>query len=183
MKQDLFLKDFKSKLQEINSRFLSGMKTFQTGRAHPSILDGVSVEVYETKTPLSQLASILVKEASVLQVTPFDTNNIAPICATIAADSKLNLNPTDDGRTIYIPIPPLTAERRQQIAKNLNALKEDFLVRLRQARHEVLKNIKNELTAEEEIKSLEKIIEKLVGDARNQIEDSATQKVNEILEL
>ena len=183
MEQNLFLKDFKSKLQDINSRFLSDIKTFQTGRAHPSILDGVSVEVYETKTPLNQAATILAKEASVLQVTPFDIGNIAPIRDAIAADSKLNLNPTDDGRVIYIPIPPLTAERRQQIAKNLNALKEDFLVRLRQARHEVLKNIKDELTAEEEIKSLEKIIEQLVGDTRKQIEDSATQKVNKILEL
>ncbi len=183
MEQNLFLKSFKNKLQDIDGRFMSEMKTFQTGRAHPSILDGVLVEIYETKMPLNQVASVLASEASLLQVTPFDINNIATIRDTIAADTKLNLNPTDDGRVVYLPIPPLTTERRQQIAKSLNILKEDFLVRLRQARHEVLKDIKDKLTAKEEIKILEKDIEKLVGDTKKQIEDSAKEKVREILEL
>ena len=183
MESNLFLKEFRGKLEEISAGFVSELKIIHTGRVHPSILDGVLVEAYETKLPLNQTAAVLVSGASILKVTPFDINNINPIRNAIASNEKLNLNPTDDGRVIYISVPPLTTERRQQIVKGLHALKENFLVKLRQARHQILKHLKKELTAEEEIKSLEKQVETLMTETRGRIEKLTQEKADEILDL
>lgn len=183
MEPGSFLKDFQNQLREIKSRFASDLKTFQTGRAHASLLDGVLVEVYGSKMPLNQVASVLATEAALLQVTPFDTANITAICNAISADEKLNFNPTDDGRAVYVAVPPLTTERREQIAKNLNALREDFLIRLRQARHQIIKKLKEESVAEEEASDLNKEIEALAGGAKTEIENLASEKTKEILEL
>lgn len=177
------LQDFNHKLKEINKKFVSEINTIQTGRAHPSILDGIFIELYETKMPLNQVASILTSEAAVLQITPFDTANIAIICKAISANEKLNLNPNDDGRVIYVPIPPLTTERRQQIVKNLHALREDFLIRIRQARHYALNTLKESFTAEDEIKRLTKQIETSAAETKQQIEELALTKEKEILDL
>src|SRR5437868_2674727 len=83
----------------------------RTGRAHPSILDGVSVEYYGAATPLMQLASITVTDSRTLTVTPFDKSSIAAIDKAIR-NSELGLNPATAGTTIRVPLPPLTEERR-----------------------------------------------------------------------
>ncbi|MYB40178.1 ribosome recycling factor, partial [Candidatus Saccharibacteria bacterium] len=85
MEPGLFLKDFENKLRETVVHFADETKTFQTGRAHPSLLDGVTVEAYGTKMPLNQLASVLTGEAAVLHVTPFDTDNVMAVRNAISA--------------------------------------------------------------------------------------------------
>ena len=181
MEEGLFLKSFKNKLQLIKEGFASEMNKLQTGRAHPSILDGVFVEVYETKLPLTQVASIISREATVLAVTPFDSTNIAAISKAIAGNERLGLNPTDDGRAVYVQIPPLTTERRQAIVKTLHGLKEDYMVRLRHARHHSLKSIKEDSDSQEVIGHLEKEIEKIVSEAKQLIEANSLKREKEIL--
>ena len=183
MEPDSFLKDFKTKLSETVSHFAAEIKSFQTGRAHPSLLDGVAVEAYGTKMPLSQLASVLTGEAAVLHVTPFDADNVPAVRNAISADDKLNLNPTDDGRVVYVNVPPLTTERRRQIAKNLAALKEGCLVKQRQLRHQALKRLRDDSPSEEEAKALEKDVEKLMASAKEEVDGAARDKTNEILEI
>ena len=99
------------------SHFEDELKEVRTGRAHPSMLDGIQVEAYGQKMPLNQVANVVAPEPQMVTVTPFDPTNLQAISAAIRADQSLGLNPSDDGRLVRVPIPPLTEERRKQIVK------------------------------------------------------------------
>ena len=181
--EESLLKDFQAKLEVVKDDFMAGMRTLQTGRAHPALLDGVSVEVYESKLPLNQTASIIVGDAATLQVTPFDSGNIDAIRNAIAAFERTDYNPTDDGRNIYVKVPPLTTERRQQIVKNLHALREEFHIRLRQTRHYVLKELKETGEAEDQFRGDQKRIDELSAKVKDEIDALAGSKEEEIMKL
>ena len=167
--------------KQSKSFFESEAAKLRTGRAYPGLLDQVMVEAYETKVPLRQVASISVPSADSLQVTPFDTKNLAPIVAAIQADQQLNLNPTDNGQVVYVPIPPLTAERRQQLIKALNQKKEEAYIRLRQIRHKAIKAIKDaDSLSESAAKQSEVRIDKMMQDCRVEIETMSQRKEAEI---
>src|SRR5450830_810316 len=99
-------KPYEEKFKQTINRFEEELKRVRTGRAHPSQLDGVKAEVYGVVMPLNQVASIAAPEAQMLQITPFDPNNIQSITAAIRADQSLGFNPSDDGHTIRVPVPP-----------------------------------------------------------------------------
>ena len=181
--EESLLKDFQVKLEAVKKAFIDSMRTLQTGRAHPSLLDGVTVEVYETKLPLNQTAAIVTIDAATLQITPFDNGNIEAIRSAIATFERADYNPTDDGRNVYVRIPPLTTERRQQIVKSLHGLREDFHVRLRQVRHHVLKEIKESGETEDQFRGDQKKIDELSAGVKNEIDALADNKEKEILEL
>ena len=182
MEEDLF-KDFQAKLKVVKDDFIAGMRTLQTGRAHPALLDGIVVDVYESKLPLNQTASISVGDAATLQVTPFDSGNIDVVRNAIAAFERTDYNPTDDGRNIYVKIPPLTTERRQQIVKNLHVLREEFHIRLRQARHHILKELKETGEAEDQFRGDQKRIDALSTKVKDEIDGLAAGKEEEIMKL
>lgn len=167
------------KLKDLVDQFKGEIAKLRGGQAHPSLLDGIMVEVYETKLPLAQVGSIVAPEASLLKVTPFEADNIEPIVAAINA-SQLDFNPTDDGRCVYIPVPPLTTERRQLILKNLGQIREDFLVRLRRVRHEALDELKEKLTSKDELHRAQVELEKTIGQTKDSLVDLAAAKQNEI---
>lgn len=183
MESEFSLQALTDQLAALEKNFSAILQRVQTGRAHPSLLDGLSVEVNHAQLPLNQVSTILALEAKTLQVTPFDPQNINLICEAISGNQELNLNPTDDGRVIYVPIPPLTTERRQQIVKGLESQKEDFLVKLRQLRHHYLKQIKQTVSGEDRIARHGKEVETAVTKSKQQLEDSAQAKENEILNM
>lgn len=172
----------KTRLQQVQTNFGQALKTLPTGRAHPSMLDGVKIAVYETKLPLNQLATVMATEAKLLEVKPFDVQNITAIRDAIAGASDLGLNPTDDGRAIYIPVPPLTTERRQQINRQLQSQKEAYLVQLRQVRHAFLNNLKEAHLPEDDFHARLKQLEQLVSAAKEELEAVAKVKADEILQ-
>ena len=112
-------KDDRKKMEGIIDRFKTEMKKVRTGRAHPDMLSGVKVEVYGQFMPLNQVANITASDATLLVITPFDPTNIQAISNAIRSDQSLGLNPSDDGRVIRVPIPPLTEERRKEIVNTL----------------------------------------------------------------
>ena len=118
------------------------MKTVRTGRAHPDMLDSVRVEVYGTLLPLNQVANVVVTDAQLLTVTPFDTNNLQAIAEAIRGRG-LGFNPGDDGRVVRVPIPPLTEERRREIVKQTREKVEESKVSVRNLRQDAIKDIKN----------------------------------------
>ena len=183
MEANSLLKDFQSKLQAIKESFVIEINTLQTGRAHPSLLDGITVEVYGSKLALNQLASITISDAATLKIAPFDNANIVLISKAIAIFERSDFNPTDDGRIVYVRVPPLTTERRHQIVKSLHVVRESFHVRLRQARHHILKEIKELEEAEEDFKGHQRQIDTLSSQAKKEIDDLAQVKEKEILEL
>jgi ribosome recycling factor len=109
----------------------------RTGRATPKLVDGVVVHVhsYGSTLPLNQLATIQAPDARLITITPWDKSTIGDIEKGILA-AGLGLNPSSDGQLIRVPVPPLTAERRQALVKTVRASGEDSKVRMRQIRRE-----------------------------------------------
>lgn len=130
--------DAQTKLKQAIDRFKDNLKTLRTGRASAAMLDGVTVEAYGTPMPLNQLATISAPEAQLLQITPFDPNNLAAIVTSIRDNQSLGLNPSDDGRVVRVPVPALTEERRRDLAKQIGQKQEDCMIQLRAIRHDAI---------------------------------------------
>lgn len=180
-------KPYEDKIDLVNIHYEEELKKFRTGRAHPSQLDGVKVEVYGTLMPLNQVANILAPEAQLLQITPFDPSNLNAINAAIRNNQSLGFNPSDDGRTIRIPVPPLTEERRKLLVKQTSEKVEEAKIGVRNIRQDALKEAKRKKEAkemsEDDEKRVEKQIDSLVASANAQIEDLFKQKEKDILTI
>lgn len=163
------------------------LKKMRTGRAHPGMLDGITAEAYGQPMPLIQLATITAPEPQLLQLTPFDPNNLQAIASAIRDNQALGLNPIDDGRIVRVPIPPLTEERRRQVAKLLGEKAEEAMISIRNVRHEAMKDLdqgkKDKSISEDEFKRLVKQVDDAMSEAKDRIDATAKAKEEEILKL
>jgi len=177
----------KAKFGQAVERFQDGLKSLRTGRASAAMLDGVMVEAYGTSMPLNQVGNIIVPEAQLLQVTPFDPNNLQAIAEAIRNNQSLGLNPADDGRVVRIPIPPLTEERRRELAKQVGQKQEDAMISLRNIRHEAMDSVdrakKGKDIGEDEAKRLTNQIEEAMNKARSEIDTAGKAKADEIMKV
>lgn len=169
------------------SHFEEELKKVRTGRAHPGMLDGIKVEVYGTSMPLNQVANITAPEAQMLLVTPFDPGNIAAISAAIRADQSLGFNPSDDGRLVRVPVPSLTEERRKLLVRQTGEKVEEVRIALRNVRQDALKDAKRKKDdkelSEDDVKRVEKDIDKLMNDFQTKIDESFKAKEKDILTI
>jgi len=176
---------YESKLKQAVVHFLEEIKKVRTGRAHPSMLDGVVVTAYGTPMPLIQVATVIAPEAQLLQITPFDPNNLQAIASAIRDNPSLGLNPMDDGRVVRVPIPPLTEERRREYVKVLGAKLEDAMVVMRNIRRDAMEAIdaakKDKQIGEDDAKRLEKQVDESMGKAKGEAEAAAKAKETEIM--
>ena len=174
-------------LEMAKEHFGSELKKLRTGRAHPSMVDGVTAEVYESQMPLNQLATISTPEAQLIQISPFDVNNIEAICSAIRADQALGFNPVDDGRLIRIQIPPLTEERRIQIVKQLGQKQEEANITIRKARQDAMNTIdkakKAKEIGEDEAVRMHKQVEESVNACKDSIGETSKTKESEIMKV
>ncbi len=174
-------------IQKVQNHFEEELKKLRTGRAHPSMVEGIIAEAYGTPMPLVQLATITTPEPQLIQISPFDPSNIASITQAIRANESLGFNPADDGRVIRIQIPPLTEERRLQIVKQLNEKKEEAMVSLRKSRHEAMDIIdkakKDKTIGEDDAKRQQKEVDDMVNSAKTNLENSANVKEQDILKV
>lgn len=174
----------RKKMDSVVQRFLDEMKKVRTGRAHPDMVSGVKVEVYGQFMPLNQVANITATDATLLTITPFDPSNIQAIATAIRADQSLGLNPSDDGRVVRVPIPPLTEDRRKEIVRNASSKVEAAKVALRNVREDARKSIKNTEEMSEDLKKrAEKDIDELTKEYTNKIETEFKSKSEEIMTL
>lgn len=164
-------------------RFKDEMKKVRTGRAHPDMLSNVKAEVYGQYMPLNQISNITISGASMLLITPYDVANIEKIASAIRADQSLGLNPSDDGRVIRVPIPPLTEERRREIAKTASAKVEEAKISLRQARDDARKEIKNLELPDDAKKRAEKVVDDLIKKYNSEIDQLFSEKEAEIMKI
>ncbi len=118
------IKDTKPRMETVIEDFRRKLATVRTGRAAVSLLDNVMVDYYGTMTPLNQMASVHSPEPQMLTVQPWDQTQLVPVEKAIRG-SDLGLNPSNDGKLVRIPIPPLTEERRKQLAKQVHEIAED----------------------------------------------------------
>jgi len=179
------LSEVQTKLAAGTEHFRQELGKIRTGRAHPGMLDGISVEVYGQAMPLKAAASITAPEAQLLQITPFDPNNLKAISDAIRDNQSLGLNPADDGRVVRIQIPPLTEETRQQMVKILHQKVEDAMISARQARHEALRKAeaaeKSKEIGKDELSRLEKQIDEKLAAQKSEIDNLTKAKEQEIL--
>jgi len=158
----------------------------RTGRAHPSLLESVRVEVYGSQMPLSQLATVAVPEARMLTVKPWDKTQIKVIEKAIV-QSPLGLNPMSDGDILRIPMPPLTEERRKELAKLVKKHGEDTKVAIRKARHDakdLLSSLeKDKQISEDELQRAEKKVEDLIKDGVAEVDAIVGRKDKDLLEV
>ncbi len=173
----------KTKMTETVDRFKEEMKKVRTGRAHPDMLASVKAEVYGQFTPLNQIANVTVSGGTMLLITPYDTNNIAKISAAIRADQSLGLNPSDDGRVIRVPVPPLTEERRREIVKSASGKVEEAKISLRKARDDARKDIKAAELAEDARKRAEKEVDDMIKDFNTEIDKLFAEKEADIMKI
>ncbi len=175
----------KQKLAAAITHFKEELKKLRTGRANAAMLDGITVEVYGSSLPLNQVANVTAPEAQLLQITPFDPNNLQAISAAIRDNQSLGLNPTDDGRVVRVSIPPLTEERRREISKQVGAKLEDTMIIMRNIRHEAISVIdqakKAKEIGEDEAKRLAVQVEELMSKTRLEAESAAKAKEQEIM--
>lgn len=179
--------DAKAKLNQGIERFQDGLKTLRTGRASASMLDGVTVEAYGTPMPLIQVATITVPEAQLIQITPFDPNNLEAIASAIRNNPSLGLNPSDDGRVVRVPIPPLTEERRRELAKQIGQKQEECMIALRSVRHDAIDLLneakKDKDIGEDDAKRLTAQIEEAMTNAKNEVDKIAKAKEQELMTI
>lgn len=173
----------KTSMEKVLTRFKDAMKKVRTGRAHPDMLSGIKVEAYGQFMPLNQTANVTVSDATMLLVTPFDPANIEAIENSIRADSTLGLNPSDDGRAIRVPIPPLTEERRKEIVKTVSERVEEAKIGIRNVREDARKSIKEAKLPEDETRRAEKAIDDLTKEYTDKIDAEFKAKEAEILKI
>lgn len=142
-------KDAESRMKKSLAALDTALKRVRTGRAHPSLLDNITVDYYGAETPLQQLGNISVEEGRTLTISPFDKSLIPQIERAIMV-SDLGLNPSTSGSLIRLPLPPLTEETRRDLVKVVRAEAEQARVSVRSVRRDANNDLK-ELLKEKEI--------------------------------
>src|SRR5215813_2966170 len=176
----------KTRMEKAISDLQHEMAHIRTGRASLGILDHIRVDYYGTPTPLNQIANLHVPEPSMITVQPWDVSQIGPIEKSIRA-SDLGLNPSNDGKMIRLPIPPLTEERRKDLVKKLHGGAEHHRVSVRNIRRDGNESVKKllkdkKVTEDEEKRALDEI-QKMTDAYMQKIETAVKAKEKEILEI
>jgi len=173
--EDLF-KDTSGKMARSLEAFRKELGKVRTGRASFSLLDGIKVDYYGTPTPLQQVGTLSVPESRLITVTPWDSKMIGSIEKAIQSGG-LGLNPSNDGKVVRIPIPPLTEERRKDLVKVVRKMAEDARIAVRNIRREGIERIKEK----EKNKEISEDLMKRWQDKVQKETDSFVKKIDEIL--
>lgn len=178
--------EVESKMEKRVQGLLSEFKTIRAGRANASVLDKISVEYYGTLTPVNQVGSISSPEPRLLVIQPWDTTLLKEIEKAINK-SELGISPQNDGKVIRLAFPPLTAERRVELVKQVKKYAEEAKVQVRNARRDGLEMYKKqkkdgEIT-EDDLKKIEKDIQALTDKYIKEIDSVTADKEKEITEL
>ena len=148
MSEQDVIKGTRPRMDTVIDDFQRKLATVRTGRAAVSLLDSVMVDYYGTMTPLNQMASVHAPEPAMLTVQPWDQTQVPTIEKAIRA-ADLGLNPSNDGKLVRIPIPPLTEERRKQLVKQVHEIAEDHRTAVRNIRRDSNERLKKMLKDKE----------------------------------
>jgi ribosome recycling factor len=162
------------------------MAHIRTGRASIGLLDSVRVDYYGSPVPLNQVAQLHVPEPAMITVQPWDSSTIGSIEKAIR-NADLGLNPSNDGKIVRVPIPPLTEERRRDLAKKLSHIAEERRIGLRNVRRDaneqLKKMLKDKAISEDEERQALEAIQKLTDGQISKVDQAAKAKEKEILEF
>lgn len=176
--------ELKAQIKKVFDVIESDLGTIRTGRAAPSLVENVVVSVYggTTKLKVKELATVGITDPQTIVITPFDTSIIDEMRKGIL-DANIGLNPVSDGRILRVSIPPLSAERRQELIKLMHHKLENGKVMVRQVRQKAMIDLKNLKLPEDDEKRLEKEIQKIIDDTTAQIDNSGKAKEAELMQI
>jgi ribosome recycling factor len=182
----LVYEEAKTSMDKAVRKLRAELQKIRTGRASTALLDGLQIDYYGTPTPLNQLANLSTPDPRLIVVSPYDKGAMANIEKAILA-SDLGLTPSNDGKVVRIPIPPLTEERRKELVKHVHRLAEDHKVGVREGRRDALSMLKD-LESEGSVpaddrRREEKRIQSLTDDFTKKIDEMSSQKEEEILQV
>lgn len=162
------------------------LSSLRTGRANAMMLDIIKVDAYGAQMPINQLANILIPEARVIEISPWDISTLEAIEKAIQK-SSLNLNPSNDGKLIRIILPALTEDSRKNLVKYAKQIEEQFKVTIRNERRDsnvLIKNAeKNKEITEDLSRKAEDEVQKITDKYIKQIDDMVANKSREIMEV
>ncbi len=177
------IKETKPRMETVIEDFRRKLATVRTGRAAVSLLDNVMVDYYGTLTPLNQMASVHAPEPQMLTVQPWDQTQVSAIEKAIRA-SDLGLNPSNDGKLVRIPVPPLNEERRKQLAKQVHEIAEDHRTAVRNIRRDANERLKKQLKDKQISEDAERDgldeVQKLTNSYISRIDELSKSKEQEI---
>ena len=160
--------------------------TIRTGRAAVSLLDSVVVEYYGTPTPLTQMASVHAPEPNLLTVQPWDQTQLGAVEKAIRS-ADLGLNPSNDGKLVRVPVPPLTEERRRQLAKQVHEVAEEHRTAIRNVRRDANERLKRMLKDKQISEDAERDalaeVQKMTDTYVGKVDELAKSKEHEILSV
>jgi ribosome recycling factor len=186
MSVDNVIKETKPRMEKVIEDFKRKLANIRTGRATVGLLDTVTVDYYGVPTPLNQMASVSVPEPQMLVVQPWDASQLNAIEKAITA-ANLGMNPSNDGKVIRLPVPPLTEERRKQLAKQVHEIAEEHRVAIRNVRHSandsLKKMLKDKTISEDNERDGLDQVQKLTNTYIGKIDEFAKTKEQEILSV
>lgn len=185
MKEEI-LSELRQKMNKAVDSLKKDFLRIRTGRASTALLDGIKVDCYDTQMPIDQVATISVPESRLITIQPWDQTIMGSVEKSILK-SELGLTPMNDGKIIRISIPPLTEERRKELAKLARKMAEENKISIRNFRREANEMLK-ELKAEKEISEDELFrsqddVQKITDELIKKIDEITAQKEQEIIEF
>lgn len=182
---DPFATEIKKKIEKVLDILKGDLATIRTGRATPALIEGVVISAYggSTKLKVMELATVAVTDSHTIVLTPFDISIIHEIQKGIEA-ANVGFTPVVDGNVIRISIPALSQDRREELIKAMKHKLENGRIMVRQVRHEAMEIIKKEYEGrEDDIKRLEKEVQKLIDETMETIEEWGRRKEQELLQI
>jgi len=180
------LKDAETRMGKSVDSLKSELTKIRTGRAHPSLLDQVSVDYYGNETPINQVANVTVEDSRTLAVAPWE-KQMVPVVEKAIINSGLGLNPATAGNLIRIPMPPLTEERRRELVKVVKGEGENAKIAVRNIRRDANSDFKDMLKdkdiSEDESRDAEDTVQKLTDKFVAAIDDVIAVKEKELMEI
>lgn len=177
------INNLRPKMAEVTDKLSENFRTLRTGKANSALVENIQVSYYGSKVPLKQMASISLPDPGSIVIQPWDNNSLGDIELAIR-NSEIGLNPSSDGRTIRLSLPPMTAERREELVKILHKTAEECRVVLRNLREASWREVKKLESAkqitEDDRYSAEKELNKLIEDFNKKINNSVEDKEKEI---
>lgn len=179
-------KDIKDRMNKTLAYFQEELDAIRVGRATPASLDRIYVDYYGTQTPITQVGTVSVPDPRTLHIQPWDASVLKEIEKAILK-SELGINPQNDGKSIRLVFPPLTEERRKEHVKTVQKKAEEAKVGVRNVRRDAIEAFKKQkkdgLITEDDMKGIEKDIQKITDEMIAEVDKMSEKKQKEILEL
>ncbi len=184
MNYETIIRESKERMEKALEVLKDKFRGMRTGRASPSLVDSIRVDYYGSSTPLKQIANISAPEADMIVIKPFDQGALGEIEKAIQK-SDLGINPTNDGKLVRLKLPPLSQERRNQLAHLAKSTSEETRVALRNIRRDANKHVDAlaKTISEDDLKKLKDDVQNLLKSFEERVDQGLEAKTKELTTL